>query len=75
MSKCRKCGRDIGWIKVIDKNIPVEGTEEYNIVQDRNGDIVGITADGLTVKGYITGDADESGYLICRKKHICESEV
>lgn len=72
MARCRYCGNSINWVEIDGKKVPVEGMEEVNILPFREGKLIGITSSGDIVKGIEVGDACESGYWICKIKHLCE---
>ena len=61
-SKCRSCGADIYWIKMTSgKSMPCD-VKPYLYRQDPEGDLVLVTPDGRTVKGFEDLDSEEFGY-------------
>lgn len=70
MAQCKFCNKNVSWVKVRGKNIPVDAIG--NLLPAKHGTSTGITETGQAMKGFIVGDACEDGYFIVNIIHKCE---
>lgn len=73
MSRCRTCSQEIYWVKIGDRNTPVD--HSFNLLPDNAGSEVGVDAIGRVRKGNIVGDSNEDGYVLTYQIHRCGGQI
>jgi len=70
MATCRSCGAEIVWTRTENGSPMPLDPGEFPIVENTQGSILAVAANGKVIRGDRVSDSYEGGYILARISHF-----